>query len=93
MDCNDVMRLCREAAAKQYPGCEAEGEIVKVADDASTARAAWLSGCNRGGWVACINVHTMRNVVARYEAHGATKGWASAALARAMGVALPEVRS
>ena len=90
MNCDGVMKLCRDAAKARFPGCDAEGDIVRMSDDAGQPRAAWLSGCNRSGWVAAINVHAMRNVVARYEAHGATKGWASGALARSMGVEIPD---
>lgn len=90
MNCDDVMRLCIAAAKARFPNCDAEGDIVRVSDDAATSRAAWLSGCNRGGWVAAINVHSATRVPVRYEAHGATKGWASKALAQAMGVELPK---
>jgi len=89
VNCDDVMRLCCAAAKSRFPGCDAEGDIDRV--DMKTTRPAWLSGCNGSGWVAAINMHSTKRVFARYEAHGMTKGWASKALAVAMGVAIPGV--
>lgn len=88
MDCNDVMKRCREAARTRHPSCEVEGDIERASAD--TIRPAWLVGCVASGWVATINVHGKGRVIVRHEAWGATKGWASGNLARAMGVALPD---
>ena len=90
MNCDGVMILCCAAARKRHPTCDAGGEIVRASDYEGGDRP-YLSGEDVRGWIAWVSVTSgTGRSVARHEAHGMTKGWASGALARAMGVEIPD---
>lgn len=88
MTASDILKACCAEMRRRFPGCDAEAEMLRLADVATFHVPPWTSHLKSGGgWIATLDVIGRNGVVvARHEARGYVPGRVAATLAKTLGV-------